>query len=707
MTSYYKRLRDIIRRNHPDAVLYLGAMGSSKGALDNIFGSYFGTWEGSLKEVGIDLERLEKTPGIAVVPVGVYGRAKTSLIECRDKMNLDSLLDPERRNTGGGKTRGFRFTNDYFEFHERVPTHLLGTPDMRPGGYCGGAEAAGRNCLEKLAVTLAEQDSNMLIQGGWINVFGRPEVYRDWLSAYRALPRERFETLDVDGDSVVVRYRRCKDGLYFYLVSRESYAIDVSLRLDGVREVISLSTGEKPSVDAEGSMRVPLRPFDLQSFRMPGKGILMGAVMDIPRERIELVWDRVNHARALARQIEAGVYSDSVSKAEKAQFRKSLDVAIEALEKHNYWRARCALGMSSVVRIFKKLNNYPDGLIQRQAAFNILRRSVPDRYRPKEPPLLEAEALRSMAIAGEGDVRVVESSSYNEAWRFTQVLECDGAMRLGVNIPVDGTYRLTVGYVTKQPGMIRMKAGEALMPLPIMMKNANAPDKMVFPSIALPAGQTVLSFNGMGEFGIYALQLTPDYDAIPSDKWMTIGPFPDDAEPGWRKSTKALRRVMARVDPPMRELDFDAEYSGADGRKVRWGYSDQPTGKGLKHFNSAEGLCFLDRCKVYNDKVCYAVTFIDSPEARDVEILVGADWWANAWLNGEKLVTDRAQDLKENDGAEFCGWRPTVARGKLQKGRNTLLVKSRGGQISNWILVYISNPGDLKISPKYPSAQIQ
>ncbi|MFA6292972.1 MAG: hypothetical protein WC637_14390, partial [Victivallales bacterium] len=113
--------------------------------------------------------------------------------------------------------------------------------------------------------------------------------------------------------------------------------------------------------------------------------------------------------------------------------------------------------------------------------------------------------------------------------------------------------------------------------------------------------------------------------------------------------------------------------------------------------NENAGLSYLYRAKVQDRGVCHAVTFINSPDERDAEILIGCDWWANAWLNGEQLKTGRKPELVADDGCQFNGWRPLPAKAHLKKGRNVLMVKSHGGTVANWFTCYISDPGDLVI----------
>jgi len=186
---------------------------------------------------------------------------------------------------------------------------------------------------------------------------------------------------------------------------------------------------------------------------------------------------------------------------------------------------------------------------------------------------------------------------------------------------------------------------------------------------------------------------------LPSPLWMTIGPFPTPAWEAWKGLPPGeMKKVMARVDPPMKEINFDAEYVGAGGKKVRWHYDERILP--VECFDDEVGVSFGARCGVSDGMICYAVTFIKSPEDRGAEIRIGCDWWANAYLNGELIRSQRPRALVEQEGAYFNGLRPIPAWANLKKGINTLLVKCHGGSFSSCFALYIQDPGDLKVAHK-------
>jgi len=108
---------------------------------------------------------------------------------------------------------------------------------------------------------------------------------------------------------------------------------------------------------------------------------------------------------------------------------------------------------------------------------------------------------------------------------------------------------------------------------------------------------------------------------------MTVGPFASAWYSGAPGSL--IKEAMDRVDPPQNVLNLQAEYDGADGKKVRWQYSNEIRG-GVPHFDENAGVSFLFRAKVQERAVCFAATQIVSPAEREAEILNRLRLVANA-----------------------------------------------------------------------------
>ena len=156
-----------------------------------------------------------------------------------------------------------------------------------------------------------------------------------------------------------------------------------------------------------------------------------------------------------------------------------------------------------------------------------------------------------------------------------------------------------------------------------------------------------------------------------------------------------VREAMACVYPPEQTFDPKATYAGAHGCTVGWTRSTQREGDFSEH-----GVNFPYRCGEDIPGVCYARTTIVSPESRNADLLLGCDWWANAWMNGQLVMGTRKADEIANDGAQFCAWKPRVARVRLNQGTNVLLIKCHPGSCANWFTCRVSDPGDLVIDPE-------
>jgi hypothetical protein len=96
--------------------------------------------------------------------------------------------------------------------------------------------------------------------------------------------------------------------------------------------------------------------------------------------------------------------------------------------------------------------------------------------------------------------------------------------------------------------------------------------------------------------------------------WMLLGPFDNKDKQGY-----------AAVYPPEKELDLTSEYDGASS-KIRW-----------IEYRAAPGRASIDLTKVFHptEQVCaYALCFVVSDQARDVQIRVGANDAWKLWVGG-------------------------------------------------------------------------
>ncbi len=715
MLDYHMRIRDRIQAANPNAVLYLPYYGDAKSGMDLTFGSFFQTEDGALKEVGLDLDVLDKTPGISVLPSGMYGRRDLGDLVA-DAGVSDSIADPAKKRLGFGYERAFGFGNAYFEDQAQIPMHELGFPDWdikKRGGNNGAAEGAGRHVLEKLAYALADQDSSTLLQGGMGYTFGRPDEYNEFLAVYERLPKVPFTAFEKARDPVAVWYaalerpglfggsspvdavaKKFDEGVYFYAVNREPYGVNFTLRLADVDEVVELDCGKKMALE-NGVLSLSLKPYQLRAFKTGVEAKFVDASVKVPEDRKMLVRNRLAFCQELASSITTGVRKNDVSDAMRSAFLEKLDAAWKASGEGRWCRARTALASAPMIAVFNKLALWPENQLQRRMGVGLLKTENRGGSEPAAAEMRDAEKLMGSIRPG-SSATIVDATEYNPTWLFTKVVKADkGELQLDLDVPVTGRYQLSIGHVATDFGAMMVSLGGKGMSVLARTTTPGRPEKTVFPAVALPAGRVELSIKGQGSFGVYGVTLQPLYRPVPSPNWLAIGPFPTK----WYSGAPGtlVKEAMERVDPPMKEVNPEATCE-ADGVKRSWTRSDKIIG-GVPHFDELAGVSFLFRCKVQERGVCFGATRIVSPDERDAEVLIGCDWWANAWMNGEQLKTARDAKQVEGDGCFFNGWRPLAAKVHLKKGVNTLLVKSHGGTVANWFTCYLSDPGDLVIGP--------
>jgi len=145
-------------------------------------------------------------------------------------------------------------------------------------------------------------------------------------------------------------------------------------------------------------------------------------------------------------------------------------------------------------------------------------------------------------------------------------------------------------------------------------------------------------------------------------RWKLIGPF-DNSQ----------RKGFAHEYAPEREIDFAGAYPGKHG-EVRWIDYRSTDEYGKVDLNQA-----LTEEK---EVVAYAATEFLADDARDVELRVSTANALKVWLNGRLLAAYEVY----HSGAEFDQY---VARGRLQPGRNVILVKvCQNEQTQEWAHVW-------------------
>jgi hypothetical protein len=141
-------------------------------------------------------------------------------------------------------------------------------------------------------------------------------------------------------------------------------------------------------------------------------------------------------------------------------------------------------------------------------------------------------------------------------------------------------------------------------------------------------------------------------------KWQVIGPF-DNTE----------RKGFDTVFPPEKAVQLDATHEGK-GKPVKWQPFESTDEYGKLDFNKPLGM--------QKEATAYAVTTVEAPAERDVELRLGCKNAWKVWLNGELLFgRDEYHRGQQMDQYKM--------KCRLKKGSNTILVKAcQNEQKEDW-----------------------
>lgn len=148
-----------------------------------------------------------------------------------------------------------------------------------------------------------------------------------------------------------------------------------------------------------------------------------------------------------------------------------------------------------------------------------------------------------------------------------------------------------------------------------------------------------------------AIAVTKEIDAN-VDKWMTIGPFENGNQVGFDETY-----------PPESGIDLTHDYPGTY-KRVKWQEI-----KNLELGKKVNLSSLYDRNSWFT---AYALSYVFSPDTREVLIDAGCSDACKLWLNDELVITD--DHYKEFEKSQY------IRRVKLQNGWNKVLLKlcSRG-----------------------------
>jgi hypothetical protein len=151
-------------------------------------------------------------------------------------------------------------------------------PERTSSWFLDQSVPAGAAARKRFARALATQDSQVMVDGGWITGQIPLEGLSELLAAYRQLPADRFETVrpqsaGEETQPVIVRRLSTGQRTYLYLVNHSPWPVRVSVSLDDRRPFTLTALGDRilPDItNATSDLRwnVELRPYDLVAARL-------------------------------------------------------------------------------------------------------------------------------------------------------------------------------------------------------------------------------------------------------------------------------------------------------------------------------------------------------------------------------------------------------------------------------------------------------
>jgi hypothetical protein len=140
----------------------------------------------------------------------------------------------------------------------------------------------GEHYLESFAHAVAELDALRFTQGGLFMDKCHTDQLRRFALAFRALPKQKFQTVGGRTDPVAVRTLEADGRRYFYLVNREYYPVRVKLTFSQPpAALVDLATSEKQGVSST-VWETTLGAYELRSMSMHPHANVAGFDVVIP-----------------------------------------------------------------------------------------------------------------------------------------------------------------------------------------------------------------------------------------------------------------------------------------------------------------------------------------------------------------------------------------------------------------------------------------
>ncbi len=268
VTSAFNELAALVSAAKKDCRTYLSIVqpedrllvGSESETLDAA--SYY------YEQFGFDLAQLGKRSDMVISPL-----RRWNMSDWKKAWDNSYTLDDEflysnqfgslfRQSAKEMLTSSF---NLYFEsfngsLNDDVYKSMFQNADVKPNG---------RHILRELAFNLAASDPSIIMMGGQpLGSAGRDDEFREFATAFRALPSKPFQDIAGQNDPICARHAKTSDGLYIYAVNRIWTNGTVTITFNKkIGSVVDQSSGKKTDI-ASNKLTLQLKPYQLKSFKI-------------------------------------------------------------------------------------------------------------------------------------------------------------------------------------------------------------------------------------------------------------------------------------------------------------------------------------------------------------------------------------------------------------------------------------------------------
>ncbi len=390
--QYHKNLQNILLSKRKDLNLTLGVFNPTYATVDSVNKKKLSSlnhikdiveynskgWKKLLKETGIDVFKYADNQSLLLAPVARYPSGiKVNKIgpfaDYRIAAMMDGAVDKEKikstlKSDGVGYESSIIFYNEYME--SNFDTHNIGLDLLRNKNkkrsnlsICGVLNPAGRNMLARYADALAEGNVTSLADGGLGYILGQPHITKEFMREYMSIPAISMNRHKDTGDAVSLWYGFEQNDLFFYVVNRADYPVQINIKLSKNSKVSHITTGD---VYSGAILNLSLKPYEIQAFQSNESDVsVVNVKTNYPAEVAVDLESQIYQARDIINRLKASPYNNKFIKEIQVAEQKLADVKKKYVEQQ-YFKAKKGLMSRQLVRVYAvkytSKSTFPKGL---------------------------------------------------------------------------------------------------------------------------------------------------------------------------------------------------------------------------------------------------------------------------------------------------------------------------------------------------------